>query len=326
MNNVPVLDPATGALIATTADYWTVQWLASAEEAAAGIIWPVYVLNHYGYNIATLAGHGALAPVVGENVPRTNRHGRRWRPKVVDQRPMSLSMWVRGSFADDRFSMPFDQRQQFVANWEQLKSIFGVYDRQLLITRRLDLPTGLVTQHCTAELRGDMDPTPQGDSAATFNVDLVMADPFWYTDAESTAPIQPFWVAGGRTYPRTYDLNYGPNGGGTGLQGVFNRGMVNAPPLIRLNGAWAGPIVLQNNLLGQKFTLNPDVTLKDTDVTIIDFDARTVTWNGQSRYYWMQRDSKWWQLYPGLNQIFVRDATSGVPTGTATITWQPRSW
>lgn len=326
MNNVAVLDPTTGVLIATTSDYYTVQWKPTAIEAAAGITWPVYVLNHYAYNISTMNGTSALAPVIGDNAQRTNRHGRRWRPKVVDQRPLSFSMWVRGSYQDDRYAMPPDQRQQFVANWEQLKAIFGVYDRQLLVTRRLDLPTGLLLQTCTAEMAGNMDPTMQGDASATFSVDLIMADPFWYGTPGSTAPIQPFWVAGGRTYPRTYDLSYGPNYGGTGLGGALNAGMVATPPKVTLNGKWVGPIVLQTNTLGQKVTLNPDVTLGANDVTVVDFDERSVTLNGQSRYYWMDRSSKWWQLLPGLNQVFVRDGSIGVPTGTAVVSWPTRYW
>jgi hypothetical protein len=326
MNNVPVRDPTSGALLASTSDYYTVQWAPTADEATAGISWPVYVLNHYAYNIATMAGTAALAPVVGDNVKRTNRHGRRWRPKVVDQRPLNFSMWVRGSYVDDRYVMPPDQRQQFLSNWEQLKSIFGVYDRQFLLTRRVDLPTGLVVQTATAEMAGDMDPTMQGDASATFTVDLIMADPFWYGTPFATSPVQPYWSAGGRTYPRTYDLNYGPNSGGTGLVGVVNAGMVSTPPLVTLYGRWVGPIVLQNNLLGQRLTLTPDATLGPNDVVVVDFDARSITLNGQSRYYWMSRTSKWWQLYPGLNQVFVRDASSGVPTGTAVISGKTRYW
>lgn len=327
MNNVPVLNP-DGSLLATTADYYTVQWEATAEETAAGLEFPVYVLNHYGYNISTLAGQGQLPPVVGENAQRTNRHGRRWRKKVTDQRPLTLSMWVRGSFEDDRFGMPFDQRQQFNANWQTLKGIFGVFDRQLLLTRRVDLPDGLLMQYAKAELRGDMDPTPQGEAAATFSVNLIMADPFWYGDPMSTSLFSPYWSAGGRTYPRSYDLSYGVNTGGTGLQDVVNPGMVSTPAVITLYGAWKSPITLQNNLLNQQFILTPDVPLTASDVTVIDFDERSVMWNGQDRYSWMVRSSKWWQLYKGDNQVFARDATSGgaFPAGTASIAWTPRYW
>lgn len=325
MNNTPVID-GYGSLLATTTEYWTVQWKATEDEAAAGIVWPTYVLNHYAYNIGTGAGTMRLPASVGDNFSRANRAGRRWRAKVPDQAQQTLNMWVRGSYEDDRFDSPFDSRRQFMANWEKLKMIFGQYDRQLLITKRIELPDEqLLVLSATGELAGTMDLSPQGDAAGTFPVDLIFADPYWYWPDETTDPVAPFWYSGGRTYPRVYPLTYGTGGGSSGLVLAQVSGTQRTSPLATLQGNFQGQIILQNTLLNKTLSLTPDIDLNVNDEVVVDFENRTVKWNGVDRYFWKDRGSEWWDLYPGEQRLFVRDSGSTPSTAQATFSWKPRS-
>lgn len=312
-----------GSLLATTDEYWTVEPVLTDQEIAGGMTATVEVLNTYAHNIGTLDGIEALPDFVGDNATRGNRSGRLWRPKLPDQRTVTLAMWVRGSDPDG--GIPADSRAQFQTNWHKLKGMFGRYDRPLKVTRRLVLVDQTLELTAEASLGGDMALAPQGDAAGAFTVDLLLHDPYWYGPLESTGPVSPLWASSGRLYPKVYPLDYGTTVGASGTQIIVNVGHVPVPPYVEITGKVFEPALI-NLTTGEALMIEPDVLLDSGDSLVIDFDERTVFYNGNDVYYWLRRDSRWWYLQPGSNDILLTDTSAEPTDGLMVLTWRPRYW
>lgn len=154
--------------------------MATTEET-----WKVNgtTLNTLAYNIETLSGREGIPPRRGENIVIPYMSGRLWVPKVADERPLTLAMWVQDKDVNGtRPSTPTARRAQLRDNTQALKDLFGVYDSLLTLERKIRLGSGLKTWTAEAECVGSMpfEWEEQHDWFAKFVVDLIMPDPYWY--------------------------------------------------------------------------------------------------------------------------------------------------
>lgn len=146
------------------------------------------VLNTLAYNIATWSGREGIPPRRGENIVIPFMAGRLWVPKLPDERPIILAMWVQDKDVDGvQASTDTARRARLRDNIQTLKELFGVYDSLLSLERITRFGTGLKTWTAQAECVGTLDFTwdDEWTSPVAFAADLVMPDPFWY---ESTTP------------------------------------------------------------------------------------------------------------------------------------------
>lgn len=158
----------------TTAEYWEVDGVS---------------LHTWAWGIETLSGREGLPPRRGNNAVVAYRRGEVWRPKVFGPRMQAVAMWVKGSDANGLIPVA-GARAQFNQNLEALKAIFGVIERELVLTRRKQILASLLVQTGRGECVGTMEPNMHGPTMGKFVVDLLMADPFWYgEEIEETVPL-----------------------------------------------------------------------------------------------------------------------------------------
>lgn len=285
------------------------------------------VLNTYAFNIATIAGTEQLPPMRGDNVLVGQRPGRRWVPKVPDQRVISLAMWVIGAQKGGQLTQ--DQRARFRTNWEQLKALFGQPGVQMLARRRYRLLDDdgvqyIHERHALVEIAGTMDLDAQGHTAGAFVVDLLMADPFWYGDTEEVIVDRSSSTVGGFDFDLDFDLvfdvpvlvEYGA------VDTMFEyTGVYESLPHIRIDGPVEDPTIWH---IQSGARLDLDYDLADGDWLDYDFENRTVTLNdSESVYHLLETGSRWFALERGTNTIRF-DATAGA--GVMTIRYRPNYW
>lgn len=140
------------------------------------------------WSIATMGGSRFGIPVYrGQNVPVPYRAGQSWRAKYPDSRTITLTMWADGAGSAAGYPAA-DQRLAFNNNIQQLRDLFfsngasgsvqGQLQRNWYWTQN-GTPT-LVTSTAMAEVAGSMDLTMNGRTGASFSVDLLLADPYFY--------------------------------------------------------------------------------------------------------------------------------------------------
>lgn len=138
-------------------------------------------LSRYAWGIETVGGsRWGLPPLRGENQTFAYLPGQSARPKIPDSRTIILSMFVIGidPSTDAYVSNP---RVQWNDNWRALQRLFFTPTRQLTLTRRWESATGgMQSGTAQAQMVGMMDPEMTGRSRATFEVELLLADPFFY--------------------------------------------------------------------------------------------------------------------------------------------------
>lgn len=140
------------------------------------------------WNIATMGGSRFGVPVMrGQNVPVPYRAGQSWRAKYPDSRTVTLTMWADGIGSSAGYPSA-DQRLGFNNNIQQLRDLFFNSGASGSILGQLQrnwywsqngTPT-LVTSTAMAELAGSMDLTMNGRTGASFSVDLLLADCYFY--------------------------------------------------------------------------------------------------------------------------------------------------
>lgn len=147
-------------------------------------------LHQYGWSCSTVGGTRlALPPRRGENQVYAYRPGAMFRPKLADQRPLTLAMWVTGQY-DLATGLPSaDHVVAWNDAWNFLRNlVWKIEGQQFTLTRRWKLtvagtPT-LVVADAQAELSGTLEPTMTGRTRADFQMDLTLADPYFYGRAD----------------------------------------------------------------------------------------------------------------------------------------------
>lgn len=262
-------------------------------------------LNQFCWNITTIGGSRySVPPKRGDNQKYPNKNGRSFRPKKADSRIITLQMWAIGISQSDEYVS--DQELQFNDNWQALRTLLYNLDEQMTLTRRWrttvsGLPT-VVEASAECELVSNLDLTMTGRTRATFQVDLLLSDPFFYGEEISTT------VEAGETIE------------------IFNPGDVAAYEnmSIRFNGELWTPrlrnttrdleVWVKANTLVQPSTY-VDVSVKDFSA-FKSYDSSNITGaiqhSGSKPYF---------VLWPGLNEVKLE--SSGVSTGNSVITYRP---
>lgn len=157
-------------------------------------------LQTYAWNITTLGGTRDGVPELrGENIEIPFSSGTRFVPKVPDARVITLAMWVQGSNTDGTIPRSEDAKQTYVQNLRKLKRLLWTPGREVTLTKKMwvltdelwragvdvsKLPSqgrfSLYTVSAKAQYAGGLDPENTGSARATFTVDLMLADPFFY--------------------------------------------------------------------------------------------------------------------------------------------------
>lgn len=310
----------------------------SSEEA-----WSIngVSVHRYGWSVTTVGGSRYdLPPRRGSNLAVAYRPGQIHRPKLPDQRTITLIMWMVGWDPDTGPAIGSalntdDQRVQWNDNWDFLRRlVFPNYITGQLctLTRRWrltapDFPltrTGdsimagdpgtvtpgqsrIVAASALAEMSGQMTPTMTGRTRSDFQLDFTLADPYFYGDPV-TATID-------RTAP-VYVWNDGYDAAGhSGLTVDFNGPLVN-PILtnlttnpdswIRVNMDIAAGYTVSVNV--GRFSALSHVTGQAGPVV----NRIATVSNGGARL--------WVNLMPGANKLQLT-ANSG--TGNAVLRFQP---
>lgn len=302
-----IIDPS---LIPTTTEEW---WDVDG--------WP---LHTYATSVTTLAGREGIAPRRGANVKVARRPGTQWIEKVPDERKLSLAMTVSSSYADG--SVPksgYEMKEVLNMNLDKLKSLFGVYDRQIKLTRRLRMPSGRISKRSAmAEASSDMPLSAVGNTAMIYKivVDLTLADPFWYED-EKTLAMVPVPVVGGLGWPWTFDLTFPPPAsfppGSPTTFSVVNAGNVDTWPKFDIAGPCYRPLIW-NVTANRVIRLNIDL-LTPSDVLHVDTYSRSVLRNGVTAYGALKQGSQWFSFAPGDNELVFMANDS---EGSMTVRWQ----
>jgi len=156
----------------SSVEYWSVIGLDGVEIP----------LNQYAWAVQSFGGSArGLPPLRGENPVYANRVGQAFRPKTADSRTISLEMFVNGMDPDTN-GMSDDPDLQFNLNLERLQAAFWTPGSQIQLVRRWRTSTGIRKGTALAQIAGTMEPEMTGRSRATFAVELLLADPFFYSD------------------------------------------------------------------------------------------------------------------------------------------------
>jgi hypothetical protein len=160
-----------------------------------------------------------------------------------------------------------------------------------------------------------------GRRPKTFMLALVQADSRIYSAAVNTQVISAAGGAslGGLASPVTSPLQV-TGGGGLGAAGVVNRGTVESPAVLRIDGPITNPVI-RNATAGQDIRLT--YTLHAGEYLIVDLKTHTVLLNGTTdRYSALDfTNSSWWKLQPGVNDIHLLAAAYSIPAAV-TVTWR----
>ena len=104
------------------------------------------------------------------------RRGQLWRPGVPDSRTISLPMWLTDQ---DPVTGVAGGEGQMLDNWRALRKLFlSDGGRQVAVRKVWDGGYGDATG--SAQYAGGLEPTNYGLTVAKFEVDLFMADPYFY--------------------------------------------------------------------------------------------------------------------------------------------------
>lgn len=138
-------------------------------------------LQTYAWNITTLGGDRLSPPPTrGSNLTIPSAPGRKWVPKQVDQRVITLGMWIAGCEENGTAPLSGGPRKKFIANWEKLRELLWVPHKEITLTKKFYDGAILKTASAKAQFSSGLSPNMTGGARANFTVDLELADPYFY--------------------------------------------------------------------------------------------------------------------------------------------------
>jgi hypothetical protein len=163
------------------------------------IYWEANGLSLHTFNRAVASfGGNRYVPVTkrGEDVTIPFHRGQTYRPKERNPQALTLSMWSlplnEDGTVDDTLSL--DQKQH--ENWNQILRALDV-DGQYPIVKRWWQDGEVVSATGYGETLGGLEPTVDGGHRLTFDVEILMSDPYFYgpwTTLQTASSLSP--VAG----------------------------------------------------------------------------------------------------------------------------------
>lgn len=150
-------------------------------------------LNQYCWSVNSFAQGRDLPVLRGSNIPVAYIPGQVYRKKYPDSRTITLTMFANAIDPATNQTNMNNQHLQFSNNFQTLRQLFyNVGGGQFPLTRQweyslpvsIGIPTGVPTMvqaTAMAEIAGNMSPVMFGDGMASFSVDLLLADPYFYS-------------------------------------------------------------------------------------------------------------------------------------------------
>lgn len=261
-------------------------------------------LQQQFWNIAVFGGSRFSLPTLrGQDIEQPYRSGLQWRPKYPNSRTVTLGMWTAGINQATGVPDTADQRLAFNNNLQQLRALFfqrgplGSVQGQL--TRRWWLTqqgsNQIVAATAMAEIAGTMEPTNMGRTSASFSVDLLLSDPYFYGASQNVAVT----TAGGSL---------------TGLgEGIVGEGYPSAVSSFTIQ-LTAGPVTVTNATAGVSFTYGAAITNSPVTLDILNNTATDAAGNNVIANVSHSGARMWMCVLTGTNNITVSD-------GTATFSW-----
>lgn len=257
-------------------------------------------LQTHAFDIETVGGDRLAPPSLrGTNVLVPNATGRRWMPKQVDSRTITLGMWVIGT-EEDGFA-PTDKtlKAQWDENFRKLRTLLWQPGRQFVLTKRFYVDGVLKTASALGQYAGGLNPNMNGRARGVFTVDISLADPYFYSAAVTTSALS-----------SSQTLSIGGDAVTDKIQ-------------IHIDGARLNPKI-RNDTMGVEVEYHADLSSgDDLDVDVETFTSVTdpaaaPAFNsiGSIRH---AGAAQWLLLQPGDNVI---EATSTSGIGTMFLTYQ----
>lgn len=281
--------------------------LAVAGDAAVYDYWDVddVPLTTYAYGIKSIGGSRiAPPPMRGENLKIPFSPGQRFMRKVPDSRIISLDMWVLGADPDGTIR----DTAKFDYNWHQLVQLLYRPDVEFPLTKRFRAGTDdtLTTATALAQFQQGLNPSMTGRKRAEFSVDLFLADPFFYSAAQTID----FGPLPGTNLSRTFTVagDYS-----TRAIDFHVEGPVTSP-------MWTNSTSSPSTWCRYNTVVNDGDSL-DIDVTQFKATATVAGVQKKSAGYMQHSGSHFWmELEPGTATVAF-SAASG--TGISSMTYQP---
>jgi hypothetical protein len=252
------------------------------------------------WNIGVFGGSRFALPTLrGQDIEQPYRAGLQWRPKFPNSRTITLGMWTAGINQATGQPDTADQRLAFNNNLQQLRQAFWQRgpggSQQGQLTRRWWLTQSgtnqIVAATAMAEIAGTMEPTNLGRTSASFSVDLLLSDPYFY----GTTRTQAVTTAGGVI---------------TALgEGVVGEGYPSAVNAFTIS-ITAGPCTVTNTTTGVSVTYGAAVANSPVVLDILNFTATDAAGNNVIASVTHSGARPWMTLLNGANDITVSDGTA----------------
>lgn len=144
-------------------------------------------LQTMAFNIVTLGeGREAPPPMRGEDTLVPYNVGKKRGPRIPDSKVLTLGMWVIGATENGNMPDPGTTlRQQYNTNWRKLRNLLWNQGEVIQLTKRFEDDSGnIISATAEATYAGGLEPQMGGPYRAAFTVDLLLHDPFFYSDVE----------------------------------------------------------------------------------------------------------------------------------------------
>jgi hypothetical protein len=283
-------------------EFWG--WVPSVGPSAGSEV----SLQSQWWNISTWgASRFALPTLRGQDYEQPFRAGQQWRSKYPNSRTCTLGMWTAAisQLTGNPDSSGITQKLTFNNNLQQLRALFwqrgALGSLQSQLVRRWYITQAgtplVVVAKSMAEIAGTMEPTMSGRLGASFAVDLLLSDPYFY----GAQQVNVLTTAGATiTNP---------------AEGVAGEGYPSAVDGFTL-ALTASPVTVTNVTAGVSVTYNGPITNSPVTLDILNYTAVDSAANNVIGNVSHSGARMWMCLVPGANVITVS-------AGTATFTWNP---
>jgi hypothetical protein len=256
------------------------------------------------WNIGTWGGSRFAFPTLrGQDIEQPYRAGLQWRAKYPNSRTITLGMWTAGINQVTGVPDRVDQRLAFNNNLQQLRALVWQRNAQgsvqgQLVRRWYLTQQGLnqvVTGWAMAEIAGTMEPTMMGRTSASFAVDLLLSDPYFYGVPQE----QSIGTAGGSIFSP-----------GEGVAGEGYPSVVSSFTILLTQG----PVTVTNETAGVAFTYAGAIANPPVTIDVLNSTATDAAGNNVIAQVSHTGARMWMALVTGSNVISVSN-------GVATFSW-----
>lgn len=164
-----------------------------------------------------------------------------------------------------------------------------------------------LTRQCTVYRNGDVFPTSDFDTSATYSVPLIAPDPRRYAADEAVTTLALPSSTGGLTFPATWPVTFSATVV-SGTAHLDNPGTVSAPLRLVVYGPVSQPLVTVTSTDGTTRSLAYSGDIATGDWLDLDTEARTALYNGQANRRSLLTGD-WPDVPPGGADIAFRAGT-----------------